>query len=103
MTSAEVSAVLLKVVLDDQNALKRGLKDRERMAQQIARGEAATGVRADWLRDTAYALNDTLMEQARKFNEAYPSDKISVHDLCDAMGTLQAFLMKAAKGGGKAE
>lgn len=97
MTPTQISEILFKVVSDEKLALQRGLKDRERISAIIARGEEPYGHRVDWLRDTAHALNETLMVQAKKFNTAYPGDKISVQDLIDALETIQQFIVRHCK------
>src|SRR4051812_5464562 len=97
MTPAEVSQVLFAITTNEQEALSRGLRDRQRISEALGRGETPMGHRVDWLHKTAQALNATLMEAARQFNTKHPGDQISVHDLVDALATLQNHLIKTCR------
>ncbi len=97
MNSNEISSALLRVVTDSSTALSRGAADRARIAKINEAGGTPTGHRVDWLKETALKLNDTLMDQAFKFNEAYPSDRISVQDLGDALATIMGQLQSLSR------
>ena len=101
MTPSEVGAILLNIVLDEQGALRNGLQDRKRIADEIAKGLSPVGHRVQWLLDTADALNDTLATQAAKFNNTYRADKISVHDMVDALATIESILVNECRKMGK--
>jgi hypothetical protein len=90
MDPSKVAEVLYRISTSQTDALQRGLRDRQRISDAIARGEQPLGHRVDWIRDSAMELNQTLMECARRFNERYPSDKASVQDLADVLATLMA-------------
>jgi hypothetical protein len=88
MTQEEVATTLFAIVSDKTKAIQRGARDRERIAQTIARGEEPYGHRVDWIQEAAEAVNQALMIKAREFNDRYPGDRISVQDMLDALATL---------------
>lgn len=94
MTPTEISAVLYRITTDNSKSLERGLKDRERIAKSIGRGEDPVGHRVDFLRDAAHKVNELLLECAKEFNARYPADRISVPDLGDVLVTLLASYQK---------
>lgn len=95
MTDQEVVEVFHKITKQADIRLQRGLARRQEMYSQIKRGEAATGFRADFLRQATGDVLDCLAKIGEKFNDNHPDDKISVNDLLDILATTIARLKNA--------
>lgn len=76
--------------------LENGLRLREAMKAAIERGEPVDNYRADWLKATAIQIINTLHSSAEAFNQKFTEDRISLHDLMDALATAMNLVEKAA-------
>lgn len=88
--------VFLRLSLSTKERLEHGLRLREKMGEQLARGEKPTGYRPEWLRLTALRIIRELHEAGKEFNEEHPDDLISTHDLYDVLASAIGMLKKAS-------
>lgn len=89
--------VFVKISESIDRKLENGLKLRESMRAAIDRGEIVDNYRADWLKATAVQIINTLHLSASNFNEKFTEDRISLHDLMDALATAMNLVEKAAE------
>lgn len=79
--------VLRRFVGDNEAKLRYGMKQREAIRQQIAKGERPNHYRYEWLLVTVKDLFAFLGDRMEKFNQDYPADRISAQDLYDVLNT----------------
>jgi hypothetical protein len=77
--------------------LHRGMLRRQQLVEAMANGAPVSGPRVDWLLSAAGRINEVLMEEAEKFNDANPDDMASAQDLYDVVINVLARFEKAAK------
>lgn len=88
--------VFLALSSSTDSRLMTGLMARQKMREQLDRGESPTGYRAEWLKTTAKRVIVGLAAAAKEFNAEYTNDMISIHDLADVLSTALAMLHRAA-------
>lgn len=98
MTDAEkiqyTTSVFVAMVSEREDRLARGVRMRNAMHEQIARGEKPTGYRPEWLKHSAIKLVQTLQQMASDFDKAHPDDKCSVADLLDVLATTKGLFYR---------
>jgi len=88
MDAKMIAGYLYRFTAGDEAALKRGLEDRVRIAQQLAAGEEPTGYRVDFVRASAMKVLDTLGDCGEEFDNKYKGlDRCSPLDLIDILQT----------------
>jgi hypothetical protein len=79
--------VLRRLVSDNDSKLRYGIRQREMIRQQIARGERPNHYRYEWLLATVKDLFEFLGDRCQKFNEDFPQDRCSQQDLYDVLNS----------------
>ena len=85
--------------IDDKlrQRLANGARLRTGMMEQIARGEEPQpAYRAEWLRESAFAILRLLAERGEAFNATYPDDAASIADHLDAIFSARNILLEQA-------
>lgn len=85
---AQTASILHHVVTDDKVKLAWGRMRRQQDKEVVKSGQDPKGYRADFLRSSIRAVNDTLMKCAEDFNKANPHDRVSVRDFLDILGNI---------------
>ena len=85
MNNQEANQAFIRLHNGLQARLTRGLADRRRIVEALARGETPEGPRVDWIRNTAVAVMTLLGQKAHDYNQANPGDRCSCTDLEDCI------------------
>lgn len=85
-------AVLKSLSTNAHDRLEYGRILRQKMHDQIVRGEEPTGYRAEWLKSVAVDLIGRLGAAAHEFDNSHVNDKASVADLLDILATAMNLL-----------
>jgi hypothetical protein len=95
MSVDEAIDVVVSAADRNRRRLQRGGIRRTQMIKEIEEGRQPTGPRAEFIRDTAQAIMDLLVESSKEFNEANQDDMISTLDFQDVLATVRGRLEEA--------
>jgi len=88
--------VLYRVRTDPAIKMQYGRMKRLEIKAALDRGENVSNYRTDWIYDVRSKMIDLLEEEAKRFNETYPHDRISGADLMDVVANLIDLLNRAS-------
>lgn len=91
------AGVLLGLVTDAKTRISNGKRLREKMVEQIKKGEQPTGYRPAWLRQSAHRLIAELNEITNEFNDTHHTDQASLGDLLDILATAMNLVQMAQR------